>query len=286
MIESKPSHTAHRVAMRRAAHQLLDDPIVFRDPLALRILGPAESAAIRAEPRRFEGTLYAAYLRAFLAVRSRVAEDTLRDLVRGGVEQYLVLGAGLDTSAYREPYDGHGVRAFEVDHPATQEWKRQCLAAAAIPIPESLTFVPVNFERQDLESELLRAGVRQDRATFCSWLGVTPYLGRAAIDATLQTVASFCRTGGGIVFDYPVPPETLGLRERAVFEAMAARVRAVGEEWRTSLAPDPLMEQLRELGFTDVTDLRGDDLNARYFADRTDGLRVGSAGHVMIAVRK
>ena len=107
--------------MRRAAHQLLDDPRVHNDPLALAILGDTEAVAMRADPRRFEAGPVAPILRAFLAVRSRLAEDMLAQAVAAGVRQYVILGAGLDTFAYRNPYPA--LRVFEVDHPATQTWK-------------------------------------------------------------------------------------------------------------------------------------------------------------------
>ena len=138
-----PSGTALRVAAVRAAHRLLDDPVVFDDPLALSILGPEAEAAMRADPYRFNDPISRG-LRASLIVRSRVAEDELARAVAAGVRQYVVLGAGLDTFAYRNPFED--LRVFEIDHPATQAWKRECLDKAGIAIPDSLTFAPVDFE--------------------------------------------------------------------------------------------------------------------------------------------
>lgn len=153
MHENGASRTAIRVAARRAAHRILDRPPVFEDPLALAVVG-AEAAAKAASETS------PASLRAFLAARSRFAEDELARAVERGVRQYVVLGAGLDTLAYRNPHAALGLRVFEVDHPATQEWKRGRLRAAGIEIPGETVFVAVDFERQSLAEALPSAGFR------------------------------------------------------------------------------------------------------------------------------
>src|SRR5208337_2845591 len=154
MQEGKFSRTAQRVAIRRAAHQLLDHPRVLDDPLALRIIGSEAEEVLRSDPK--ESHAFSRAFRAFMAARSRYAEDELAHAVAHGVRQYVVLGAGLDTFAYRNPYPE--LRVFEVDHPATQAWKREQLEAAGIAVPASLTFVPIDFERQTLVDGLTRAG--------------------------------------------------------------------------------------------------------------------------------
>src|SRR5271163_1639382 len=174
MQEGKFSRTARRVAIRRAAHQLLDHPMVLDDPLALRIIGSEAAESLRSNPKEDHG--FARAFRAFMAARSRYAEDELACAVEHEVRQYVVLGAGLDTFAYRNPH--LGLRIFEVDHPATQAWKREQLQAARIAIPTSLTFVPIDFERQTLAAGLEQAGFDAGAAAFFSWLGVTPYLTR------------------------------------------------------------------------------------------------------------
>ena len=135
MIAAEPSQTAHKVALRRAAHQLLDRPPVLTDPLAIPILGAETAAALRADPARFETSRVSSYLRAFMAARARFAEDQLAHLRAHGLRQYVVLGAGLDTSAYRDPTPALSLQVWEVDHPATQAWKRQRLEEAEIPVP-------------------------------------------------------------------------------------------------------------------------------------------------------
>src|SRR6202161_3091310 len=146
MQEGKFSRTAQRVAirrgaLRRAAHQLLDQPRVLDDPLALLIIGADAAEQLRSNPK--EHRAFSRAFRAFMAARSRYAEDELARAVALGVTQYVVLGAGLDTFAYRNPHAG--LHVFEVDHPATQAWKRVQLQTAEIPIPASLTFVPIDF---------------------------------------------------------------------------------------------------------------------------------------------
>ncbi|MEO8076441.1 MAG: class I SAM-dependent methyltransferase [Acidobacteriota bacterium] len=281
MQEGQPSHTALRVAMRRAAHQLLDQPPVFRDPLALPILGNEMAAALRSDAGSFERGRVSPFLRAFFAARSRMAEDQLAGAVAGGLRQYVILGAGLDTFAYRSHQPE--LRVFEVDHPATQGWKRQRLLEAGIKIPAALTFVPVDFEHDDLAVELARAGCHPDQPVFFAWLGVTPYLKREAAMTTLRTIARMAIGGGGVVFDYGVDPDRLNRIQRMVFDAMAARVSAAGEPWLTFFDPDRLVDDLRAIGFSDVSDAGPEALNRLYFAGRSDGLRVGSLGRIMTA---
>src|SRR5580698_7847011 len=166
MRDTRASTTAMRVAMRRAAHQIFDDPKVFDDSVALAIVGPEGVAQLKTAGKQHSSI--ARYLRAFMAVRSRYAEDHLARAIARGASQYVVLGAGLDTFAYRNPYVGTALRVFEVDHPATQEWKRARLAEAGIAIPESVTHAPVNFEHQTLAEGLHQAGFDETRATFFS----------------------------------------------------------------------------------------------------------------------
>jgi methyltransferase (TIGR00027 family) len=281
-VKDQPSRTAYRVALSRAAHQLLDRPPVLEDPVALAIVGERGVAEIRAAPLRFEFRL-ARFLRAFLVARSRVAEEALVEAVRRGVRQYVVLGAGLDTFAYRNPYPASQLRVFEVDHPATQAWKRRQLAAGSIALPDSLIFVSVDFESETLPQQLTRAGFRADEPAFFSWLGVTMYLSRAAVLATLGYVAGLPR-GSGIVFDYAVPPATLDLIRRVVVRAVMRRVAAAGEPWKSFFEPRELARELHSLGFRYLADLGPEQLNGRFFRERTDGLRVGGLGRVMSAL--
>jgi len=149
MIEARPSRTALRVAMRRAAHQIFDHPKVLDDPIAMPILGPRAAEKLRAENPGAFGK-YGLSIRAFMVARSRYAEDALARSIARGATQYVILGAGLDTFAYRNPHAESALRVFEVDYPATQEWKRRNLQEARIRVPDSVTYAPVDFEHQTL----------------------------------------------------------------------------------------------------------------------------------------
>ncbi len=214
-----------------------------------------------------------------MAARSRYAEDELACAVAHGVRQYVVLGAGLDTFAYRNPHPG--LRVFEVDHPATQVWKREQLEAAGIAIPAALTFVPIDFERQTLAEGLGLAGFDLKAAAFFSWLGVTPYLTRDACISTLNLIA---RTppGSGVVFDFAVDPALLNPGQRQALDALSERVARYGEPFQLFFDPRKLQDELAEIGFQRTEFLQGKELNERYFKDRDDGLLVrGGLGHLM-----
>jgi methyltransferase (TIGR00027 family) len=276
--DAKPSRTALRVAVRRAAHQILDRPLILDDPLALRIIGPEEASKFSASPR--EDTASRG-LRAFMAVRSRFAEDQLANSVGSGILQYVVLGAGLDTFACRNPHPG--LRVFEVDHPATQQWKCDRLEAAGIAIPPEAVFVPVDFERETLGSALERGGFRMDHPAFFSWLGVVPYLSERAFEETLNFIAAMPKPSG-VVFDYAVARSSLTWKERFALDRLAARVAAAGEPFQLFFEPEQLAAQLRKAGFVQVEDLGANELNSRYFSGRTDGLQLrGNLGRLLSA---
>lgn len=287
MKEGQPSATAQRVAVRRAAHQLLDEPKVFDDPLALRIIGREGVSELQADPyqqdqSRTETTRLSLYLRAFVAARSRYAEDELALAVERGVRQYVILGAGLDTFAYRNPYPESALRVFEVDHPATQAWKRARLKEVGVPLPRDLTFAPVDFEEQTLAGALRKAGYDPSLGAFFSWLGVAPYLTIDGVMTTLRFIASASK-GSAVVFDYAPALSLLTPAQRLVIDAMANRLAAAGEPLHTFFDPAELMNDLRAMGFGHVEDIGPEELNAKYFKDRTDGLRVGSLAHMMNA---
>jgi len=280
--ENGPSRTALRVAIRRAAHQVLDDPVVFDDPLALRVLGLGDTSAQDANQKWLEQTPFSRVLRASLAARSRCAEDELHASVREGVDQYVVLGAGLDTFAYRNPYPPEALRVFEVDRPATQLWKRARLEQAGIRVPQTLTFAPVDLETQTLEDGLSRAGFDAGRRTFFSWLGVTMYLTGSAIGATLRFVASM-PTGSRIVFDYMVSPSLVDPSARMSFDGLALHVAQAGEPFQSFFDPSSLNAALRTMGFAQIEDIGPEEMDARYFRGRADKLRFGRLAHIMKA---
>jgi methyltransferase (TIGR00027 family) len=281
MIEGRRSATAERVAMRRASHQLHDQPVIFHDPLALRVLSDECAAQVRDGIEQENGNPWSRGLRAFLAARSRFAEEELAKAVRQGVLQYVVLGAGLDTFACRNPFAD--LQVFEVDFPQTQAWKRARLEHAGIAIPSSLHFAPVDFERHSLEDGLTEAGFRRSEPAFFSWLGVVPYLTRAAAFATLGFIAALPK-GSGVAFDYSIPREMMSERERDAFDELAARVARAGEPFRSFYDPAQLAVDLRAMGFTEIEDLSGGDVRARWFPSSGAEQRLhGRSGHLLCA---
>jgi methyltransferase (TIGR00027 family) len=275
METGRASRTALRVAIRRAAHQVMDRPCVLADPVAVPLLG----AHFKLDRER-EAHPVARAFRAFMAARSRHAEEQLAKAVASGARQYVVLGAGLDTFAYRNPFAG--LRVFEVDFPATQEWKRAFLAEADIPAPDNLTFVPLDFEHRTLAEGLDEAGFDSRVPAFFGWLGVVPYLTLAGFRATLRAIARQAN-GSGVCFDYGLAPESLSPARRMAFEALAARVAAAGEPFQLFFTPDTLEAELREAGFSTIEHVDSEQLNALYFRDRSDGLQLPPEGLGMMA---
>ena len=272
MLPKMPSRTAMRVASWRAAHQVVDEPPrVLDDPVALRIVSEQEAARLRRWPW-LERNPASDSGRAFIVARSRFAEDELSRALARGVTQYVVLGAGLDTFAYRNPY-GSALKVFEVDHPATQAWKRARLAKAGIAIPPTLSYAPTDFEHQSLAQSLENAGFSREAPTFFGWLGVTMYLTRPAFDATLAFIST-TPAGGGVAFDYMLPLGALPFFERMVLSLMAYRVAQLGEPFRTCVEPPEMRANVQRFGFRNVVDLGLHAINDRYFTGRRDELRV------------
>ena len=276
--------------MRRAAHQLYDEaPLVFADPLALRVLSEDSRAELRQREEMERTQPFARGMRAFLCARSRFAEDALERAVANGVRQYLVLGAGLDTYGARSTLPECSIHAelriFEVDHPATQAWKRVCLEQAGVHVPNTVTFVPVNFESESLMERLAVSGFDAGAPAFCSWLGVLPYLTREAAVGTLRALGSL-PVGSGVAFDYSVARESLSPTQQAAYDWLADRVARAGEPFQLGFDPAELGQLLRECGFGQVEDLDSEAIVARYFAGRTDGLTVrGGLGRLACAWR-
>ena len=278
MEQSIASQTALRVALRRAAHQIHDSPVVFKDPLAVAILGEAYAEELQRTPLRPDRP-FSIGLRAFLVARSRYAEDNLRRAVEAGVYQYVLLGAGLDTFAYRNPYAE--LRVFEVDHPATQQWKRELLQRNHIAIPESVTYAPVDFERQSLSTQLGDAGFNSQAPAFFAWLGVVPYLTLEAFRATLSFIAAQ-RPGSGLTLDYGQPRAVLPFLERLAHDSLASRVEKAGEPFQLFFTPAEIAEELSD--FHSLEDLGAAEINARYFGQRGDQLAMrGTAGRLLSA---
>jgi methyltransferase (TIGR00027 family) len=262
MDNEGPSRTALATAYARAYHQIADRPRILTDPLAARLLGvTADELSAFVEPTEDRPGSGASYRprRLFFAARARFAEDRVAVAVSAGVRQVVVLGAGLDTFAYRNPHPG--LRVFEVDHPATQTWKHHRLAAAGIDRPETVTFVAVDFETHTLATGLASAGfVRAEPAVFV-WLGVVFYLTPDTTRVTLEYIAGQAQPVE-VIFDYLQPAGTDA--DRAQLRERANRAAAAGEPWFSYFTPDDIAAQLRSLGFADVEDHSAAELVAGY----------------------
>ena len=280
MEEREPSRTAFGAAKHRAAHQLLEQGRIFSDPLAVAVLG-LDPGVIAQEAREDPSRRG---LRVFIAARAAFAETALKAAVeQRGVRQLVVLGAGLDTFAYRNPFEG--LKVFEVDHPATQAWKRRRLAEAGIAIPADLAFAPVDFEREDLIERLQAAGFDPGARAFFSWLGVVPYLTRTSVLSNLKAIGELAG-GAEAVFDYGEPPETLDPEQRAARLRLADRVAAAGEPLLTYFDPDELAAELRALGFRDLHDLGPAGLLARHLPPERAAAAPDRGGRVIHAATR
>jgi methyltransferase (TIGR00027 family) len=263
-------------ARLRAAHQVLDGASILADPLAMRILGADQDASLR----HAEAHALGPRIRWFIAARSRLTEDALTVAVGHGARQLVVLGAGLDTLAYRTPL-AERLRIFEVDHPATQAWKRELLRNAAIEAPRTLTYLAVDFERETLADALAAVGFDPAQRSFFSWLGVVPYLTEQAVFSTLAFMANL-KGGAEVMFDYANPSVSSGSGGRAAQQALAARAAAVGETFQSYFETRRLCSELSALGFRRITDLGSAEIAARFYP-ATERLSPGQGGHVMHA---
>jgi len=276
MDPAKPSRTAFGVAVRRAIHQLHDaPPLILTDPIAVPLLGAALLPELEKAKPDLDDHRHIA-LRAWLVARSRYAEGALAQAVSQGVRQYVLLGAGLDTFAYRNPHPQ--LRIFEVDHPATQQWKRGLVAAAQLPHPTSLTYAPATSNLNPSKLQLQQAGFDPAAPAFFAMLGVVLYLTLSSFRATLGYLAAR-PPGSGLVFDYTQPRAILPPAEQVSRDLFDARVASIGEPHRLSFTP---AEAARELAdFYNIEDLGTDELNSRYFAQRTDTLRLYGASSAL-----
>jgi methyltransferase (TIGR00027 family) len=269
--ESASSQTALTAAAARAAHLIVDaPPVIFADSLAGTLLG-SQAEELIGYHRSYGEHPVLTGARAQATCRSRYTEDALASAVAGGIAQYVILGAGLDSFAYRSELAGQ-VRVFEVDHPATQDRKRERLSAARIAIPENLTLVPADFERDSLAAALALAGADPSRTAFVSWLGVTMYLTTDAIAETLSVIGGLAK-GTELVADFMLPA---GMRDEAgdSYVEQVARVAAAGgEPWRTLLAPSGISALLSQHGLGVRRHVLQRDIGGPDLWARSDALR-------------
>jgi methyltransferase (TIGR00027 family) len=277
MRDGQPSQTARGAAAYRAIHQKLEGGAIFKDPFASRILDQETAAALD----EIAADDSVRPWRLFIAARSRFSEDTMADCIACGVRQVVVLGAGLDTFSLRNPYADLGVRAFEVDYPATQMWKRDRIRAAGLAEPPSLAFAPVNFERESLAEGLTRPGFKLDEPAFFQWLGVVPYLTKDAVSSTLKFISEVPQAA--VVFDYAEPFQNYPAERRANVMATAERAASRGEPWLSFFDPIELLQLLRGEGFNVIEDLGLPEIAERFYGVLRRDIVLGPGPHIVRA---
>lgn len=260
--------------MHRAVHQSLEGGAIFSDPFALQILDDEARAGLAA----FASDTSQRSLRLFIAARSRFSEEAMAVCIARGVRQVVILGAGLDTFSLRNSRTD--VTVYEVDYPATQAWKRERLAQANVRLPSSLIFAPIDFERQSLAEGLAAASFRTDWPAYFQWLGVTPYLTRDAIVATLDFVASI--KGAEIAFEYAEPFENYPPAMQANLRAVAERAASLGEPWLSLFDPPEMVALMQARSFAAFEDVTRAELAMRYYGDFGEGLRSSGPGLHMV----
>jgi methyltransferase (TIGR00027 family) len=293
------SLTAIGTALMRAAHTRLGDPALIDDPWGERLVTDSERdallqvALVGLDPQRRQqlealaskDEMWTAAVREYpmygwVVLRMRYAEEALESAVRAGVTQYVIVGAGMDSFALRSPAYAEAVQVFEVDHPATQKFKRRRLLDLGVTVPDRLHFVPSDLSLEGVDDALRRSSFRFDQPAFFSWLGVTTYLTREANLATLRAIAASGGRGSELVFTYIDQRELDPDPGASDLQQVRETVRAMDEPWVSGFYPTELAGVLDGLGLELVEDLGGVGLYARYCEGRSDNLSSPASFHV------
>lgn len=299
------SRTALFTAYSRGYHARNDCPRIFNDFLAhdlldtkdrasveeeiltaLRLHNPECAASFADRPSALAWVMQSMAAPPIVLGRARYAEDILEKAVQQGVTQYVILGAGLDTFAFRRPELTERLQVFEVDHPATQGYKRRRLAELGWGNPERLHFVPVDFTKDSLTTALAASGYDREAPTFFSWLGVTYYLSREIALATMRSVAEIAPAGSSLVFDYLDADAFIPAKAAPRVLRMLWSVREIGEPMEAGFDPVCLAEEIEPLGLRLFEDLSPWEIQRRYFMGRTDHYRACEHAHFAHAVTK
>jgi methyltransferase (TIGR00027 family) len=275
-----PDGTAVRVALWRAMHVDVDaPPHVFEDEIGLRLAAPDEGWRQRPDmdPNATRG------FRAAIVARARFIEDLVTEQAARGVDQYVILGAGLDTFAQRRPEIAAGLRVFEIDQPGTQAWKRRRLLEIGYAVPDWLLLVPVDFEAgQSWWERLIAAGFDPNRAAVVVSTGVTMYLTKGATKATLRQIAGLA-TGSTLAMTFMLPTDLLDDADRPGLRASEKGAKASGTPFISFYTPQEMLALARETGLEKAHHVPGTSLAERYFTNRSDGLRPSSGEDFLLA---
>jgi methyltransferase (TIGR00027 family) len=289
MQENRVSVTALVTAYARAYHAMYDDPKIFDDFLAPQLFTEQEHVFFRhnvalglsfydpelAAQCKDEASALAAVMRLQTAPitlsRSRYTEEKLDQAVAEGAQQYVILGAGLDTFAFRKPEMLNKLQVFEVDHPITQADKRRRIAERGWVEPVALHWIPIDFAKQGFAAALKDSPYDPHKKSFFSWQGVTYYLTREQVFATWRAIADVASAGSSIVFDYMDADAFDPQRASPLVQRVQAMVKTAGEPMKTGFDPSTLVTSLATVGLSLIEALGPSDIQARYFSERTDG---------------
>ncbi|OGW41029.1 MAG: hypothetical protein A2X79_08565 [Desulfuromonadaceae bacterium GWB2_53_15] len=303
MEDDQVSRTAQMTAYSRGYHYDNDNPRIFDDCLAnhiltkeerasieeqmmaaLRTINPAGAAAFPDQAAALRWMMQAGAAAPIVLARARYAEDLLETAVMEGAGQYVILGAGLDTFSFRRPDLVRNLTVFELDHPATQNYKRNRIQELGWEQPSCLSYIPVDFTQDSLATALKRSNYDPRIPTFFSWLGVTYYLSRNEVHVTLQDIARNSPAGSSLVFDYLDTDAYIPEKAAPRVIRMLSSVREIGEPMQSGFDPRTIVEELKELGFCFQEDLSPWDIHSHYFLGRTDHYRACEHTHFAYVV--
>lgn len=288
MNEKQAGLTAIIMAYARAHHSTHDSPKIFDDFLADSLFTPEEHvktdrdwasllqytapelAATNPDPATALAWVVQLGSGSITLPRSRYTEDSLEDAIRGGARQYINLGAGLDTFAYRRPDLSDQIQVFELDHPATQAIKRDRVTAAGWAHPSNLHFVPVDFTNESLADALGRTPYDPAQLSFFSWLGVSYYLAREVVIETLGSIASLAAPGSTLVFDYLDTDAFIPEKASKYIQQMQQMANSLGEPMKAGFDPLTISADLERVGLRMVENLDPAAIQTRYFQGRSD----------------
>lgn len=298
MEPNQISRTALFTTYSRAYHVEHDSPVIFADPFAGMLLtatertgieeemlsslhrnNPAAAASFPDRQSAISWLMQAGAATPIVLARARYAEECLERAIGQGVTQYVILGAGLDSFAWRRPDLMRRLTLFEVDFPATQRFKRERLTELGLTLPAQLRFVPLDFTERPLDAALKESGYDPSAPGFFSWLGVTYYLPRQVVLETLRTVAAIATAGSGIVFDYLDDDAFHAAKASPRVLRMLWSVALLGEPMQAGFDPLALATELHPLGLEPAEELSPVAIQQRYFLGRTDHYRASEHAH-------
>jgi methyltransferase (TIGR00027 family) len=282
MQPGQPSRTMLRSAIRRAAHQLLDTPLIFNDPIVVGLVPEASEPSIR-DTLDEAGAPEAKLFRCMFAMRSRFAEDRLAQAAARGARQYVMVGSGLDTFPWRQPDFAKVMQIFAADHPASLAWTQARLREHGLSRPSNLTYVPADLEERRLGKQLIARGFECETMSFFSILGVMQYLDTQTIDG-LFSLAARLPKNSELVFSFAPPDEQSDAENRTGLISFGRRPAALGEPWKSRLRPGDLVTRLADLGFSDIFHLTPELARQRYFADQQEIREPPRWDHLIAAI--